>query len=568
VNVKPVRKYVYNAMAAQILGYVGAPEDTNNLSDLKDFDFYEPDVQGRTNLEYFIDGVLRGKPGKRILKKNATGKIEGERDVIQPIAGANVYLTIDARMQYIVERAIRSVGRAACVVVEPNNGHILAMASVPSYDPNSFIPAISARDWAALKDADADPLTNRSISAYAPGSAYKIVIALAGLSVGLEKARFTCAGGVSYGNTYMKCWIAEKRRSHGPQTLTDAIKNSCNAYFYQYGNAAGIEAINKVGATLGLGEPSGIELTGEDPGLLPSPDWLRVNKYKKWSQGQTANTSIGQGYVLANPLQMAMIAATVANGGTAYRPSLIYQIQEADGTMIRRPAKIRGNLLKENGIRKDQIELIRRGMWRVVNDPGGTGARAQIPGITVAGKTGTAQFWRDGDKDNHTWFIAFAPYESPKIAMAVLVQGAKAGGQVPAPIAAKIIEEILALDRGYDPGVQALAPAVGNFNFVESIDFKDTVVRAQPAATDEEVAEIVPGPVEARKNVTSVKAVKPDIRPEADDHRAQLRAQPVQPEKRRSFFDFLRRKPKEEQPSRHPQQRSEEQQKKKRFLIF
>jgi penicillin-binding protein 2 len=568
VNVKPVRKYVYNAMAAQILGYVGAPEDTNNLSDLKDFDFYEPNVQGRTNLEYFIDGVLRGKPGKRILKKNATGKIEGERDVIQPIAGANVYLTIDARMQYIVERAIRSVGRAACVVVEPNNGHILAMASVPSYDPNSFIPAISARDWAALKDADADPLTNRSISAYAPGSAYKIVIALAGLSVGLEKARFTCAGGVSYGNTYMKCWIAEKRRSHGPQTLTDAIKNSCNAYFYQYGNAAGIEAINKVGATLGLGEPSGIELTGEDPGLLPSPDWLRVNKYKKWSQGQTANTSIGQGYVLANPLQMAMIAATVANGGTAYRPSLIYQIQEADGTMIRRPAKIRGNLLKENGIRKDQIELIRRGMWRVVNDPGGTGARAQIPGITVAGKTGTAQFWRDGDKDNHTWFIAFAPYESPKIAMAVLVQGAKAGGQVPAPIAAKIIEEILALDRGYDPGVQALAPAVGNFNFVESIDFKDTVVRAQPAATDEEVAEIVPGPVEARKNVTSVKAVKPDIRPEADDHRAQLRAQPVQPEKRRSFFDFLRRKPKEEQPSRHPQQRSEEQQKKKRFLIF
>ena len=518
-------------------------------------------------MEYFFDGVLRGKPGKRILKKNATGKIEGERDVIQPTAGANVYLTIDARMQYIVERAIRSVGRAACVVVEPNNGQILAMASVPSYDPNSFIPAISARDWAALRDAAADPLTNRAISAYAPGSAYKIVTALAGLSVGLEKARFTCAGGVSYGNTYMKCWIAEKGRSHGPQTLTDAIKNSCNAYFYQYGNAAGIEAINKVGATFGLGKPSGIELTGEDPGLLPSPDWLGVNKYKKWSQGQTANTSIGQGYVLASPLQMAMIAATVANGGTAYAPSLVYQIQEADGTMIRRPVKVRGNLLKDNGIRKDQIDLIRRGMWRVVNDPGGTGARAQIPGITVAGKTGTAQFWRDGDKDNHTWFIAFAPYESPKIAMAVLVQGAKAGGQVPAPIAAKIIEEILALDRGYDPGVQALAPAVGNFHFVESIDIRDTVVRAQPAATDEEAPEIVPGPVEPRKKVTHAK-VKPDIRPEADGHRAPLEAQPIQREKRRSFFDFFRRKPKEEQPIRPPPQRSEEQQKKKRFLIF
>ena len=180
--------------------------------------------------------------------------------------------------------------------------------------------------------------------------------------------------------------------------------------------------------------------------MLPSPDWLRANKCEKWSQGQTANTSIGQGFVLVTPLQMAMVAATVANGGTAYKPSLIYKIQEADGTIVQRPAEIRGNLLKDNGLREDQIELVRRGMWRVVNDPGGTGGRGSIPGISVAGKTGTAQFWRNGEKDNHTWFVAFAPYENPRIALAVLVQGAKAGGQVPAPIAAKIIEEILDKD--------------------------------------------------------------------------------------------------------------------------
>ena len=566
IGVKPIRKYVYHAMAAQILGYVGAPEQTNNLSDLKDFDFYEPDVQGRTNLEYYVDEVLRGKPGKRILKKNAVGKIEGEREMTQATAGGNVYLTIDARIQYIVERAIRSVGRAACVVIEPNNGQILAMASVPSYDPNSFIPAISARDWAALKDDDADPLTNRAISAYAPGSAYKIVVALAGLSVGLEKSRFNCSGGVSYGNTYMKCWIAEKHRSHGPQTLTDAIKNSCNAYFYQFGNAAGIETIDKLGATLGLGKPSGIELTWEDPGVLPSPDWLRANKYEKWSQGQTANTSIGQGFVLVTPLQMAMVAATVANGGTAYKPSLIYKIQEADGTIVQRPGKIRGNLLKDNGLREDQIELVRRGMWRVVNDPGGTGGRGSIPGISVAGKTGTAQFWRNGEKDNHTWFVAFAPYENPRIALAVLVQGAKAGGQVPAPIAAKIIEEILALDKGYDPGVKALDPAVGNFKFVESVDFRDTSGSAELTVTDQEAADIVPSPVEAKKKAVKAKAVRPDIRPEVDDHRAPPRAQPVQPQKQRGFFDFLKRKPKEEQPNRRPPQ--PEEQKKKRFLFF
>src|SRR6516164_7966200 len=556
VNVRPVRKYLYNALAAHLLGYVGSVRDINKLPDIKDFNFYEPDIQGKTNIEFYLDDALRGKPGKRILQKNAKNQLEGEKEIIQPTPGANVYMTIDARMQYITERALRSVGRGAAVVVDPNNGQILAMASVPSYDPNKFIPSISARDWAAIKDADADPLTNRAISSFAPGSTYKIATSLAGLTRGLAKAQFTCTGGVTYGNTYMKCWIADKGGAHGTQTLTEAIKNSCNAYFYQYGNAAGIEAIDKVGATLGLGQTSGVELSGEDPGLLPSPEWLRVTKNEKWSQGQTANTSIGQGYVLASPLQMAMIAATVANGGTVYRPSLIYKVQEADGTVIRKPEKIRGDLKKDNNLSKEDIELVRRGMWRVVNDSGGTGARAKTPGVVVAGKTGTAQFWRDGQKDNHTWFIAFAPYDNPKIALAVLVQGAKAGGQVPAPIAAKLIEEILALDRSYDPGVQALAPAVGNFNFVESIDIRDTVVRAQPAATDEEAAEIVPGPVEARKKVTNVK-VKPEIRPEADDHRAPLEVQPVQREKRRSFFDFFRRKPKEEQAIRRPQQRSE-----------
>ncbi len=218
------------------------------------------------------------------------------------------------------------------MVVDPNNGQILAMASVPSFDPNKFIPSISAADWASIKDADADPLTNRAISAYAPGSTYKIVVALAGLTRGLAKAAFYCSGGVTYGNTYMRCWIAEKGGHHGPQTLVEAIKNSCDAYFYQYGNAAGIDAIDKVGATLGLGQVSGIELSGEDPGILPSPKWLEINKNEKWTQGQTANTSIGQGYVLASPLQMAMVAATVANGGIAYQPSLIYQVQQPDGT--------------------------------------------------------------------------------------------------------------------------------------------------------------------------------------------------------------------------------------------
>ncbi|MGA7128630.1 MAG: penicillin-binding transpeptidase domain-containing protein, partial [Chthoniobacterales bacterium] len=361
---------------------------------------------------------------------------------------------------------------------------------------------------------------------------------------------------------YMKCWIADKGGAHGTQTLTEAIKNSCNAYFYQYGNAAGIDAIDKVGATLGLGQNSGVELSGEDPGLLPSPEWLRLTKNEKWSEGQTANTSIGQGYVLASPLQMAMVAATVANGGTVYRPSLIYKIQEADGTEIRKPEKIRGDLKRDNHLSKEDIELVRRGMWRVVNDPGGTGSRAKIPGIVVAGKTGTAQFWRDGQKDNHTWFVAFAPYDNPKIALAVLVQGAKAGGQVPAPIAAKLIEEILALDKGYDPGVKPLDPAIGNFKFVETIDFKDNNIPAELTGNDEETSDTEPAAEESSTKVSKSEGNEPDIRAEADDHRT-VRATPTpQPSKSKSFFDFFRRKSNgTPQPGQSPE-------KKKHFLFF
>ena len=175
---------------------------------------------------------------------------------------------------------------------------------------------------------------------------------------------------------------------------------------------------------------------------------------------------------------MAMIAATVANGGISYQPSLIYQIQEPDGTSVRRPDKIRGDLTKMNKLTPDQIEIVRKGMWRVVNDSG-TGARAKVPGVIVAGKTGTAQAWTDGKKDDNAWFIAFAPYDHPKLALAMIVQGGKAGGEVAAPIASKIIEESLALERGYDPDLKPMDPGIGNFKSVDRVDFKNSTVPAQ-----------------------------------------------------------------------------------------
>ena len=492
VSVKPVRWYVYGSMAAHLLGYVGSPHELDKLPDLRDFNFYEPDIEGKTQLELFLNEQLKGKPGARILQRNAKGVIEGEIGRRDPTQGNNAYLTIDAKIQYIAEQALRVVGRGAAVVVDPRNGDILAMASVPSYDPNVFIPSISASKWSEINKDETNPLVNRAISAYAPGSTYKIPIALAGMRAGVGEKSFSCYGGVQYGNKYMKCWIAEKKRTHGQLSLEDAIKVSCNAFFYQFGNAAGIEQIVAVGNMLGLGQKSGIPVSGESPGVLPGPEWLSsANPRSRWSNGLTANTAIGQGDVLASPLQMAMVTAAVANGGTVYYPRLVDRITDQNGKIVsQEPPRVRANLVADGGLSEEQIFQVRKGMWNVVNEGGGTAGRALNAKIPTAGKTGTAQFWRSGKKDNHTWFISFAPYENPEYVVVVFVQGAKSGGGVSAPIAAKILEGIRKYKSGED-GVQlaALEPAKGNFLFTESVNFDRDIAASTKLFDDGETAE-------------------------------------------------------------------------------
>jgi penicillin-binding protein 2 len=292
--------------------------------------------------------------------------------------------------------------------------------------------------WKKLTDDDTDPLMNRAIQSYAPGSTYKAVSGLAGFLKGLTgRTSFHCSGGVSYGAKYMRCWIADKGGSHGSLTLPDALKVSCNSFFYQWGNSAKIENIVALGDALNLGKKTSVPLSGESGGILPGPDWLKfVSPTERWSDGYTANVSIGQGSVEASPLQMAMVTATIANRGISYEPRLVHRVLDQDGRDVvgedgnlvaPHEPKVRADL-HESGITNDQMELIRRGMWKVVNDAGGTGKRAQVKGVEVAGKTGTAQFWRETNgkriKDNHTWFICFAPYDAPKFAVTVFVQGA------------------------------------------------------------------------------------------------------------------------------------------------
>jgi penicillin-binding protein 2 len=553
IAIKPVRSYVYGALAAHILGYVGAPDDTNK-EEARKFTFYQSDVEGKSNIEKLMDEYLRGKPGVRVMRRNAKGQIDRVIREDPPQQGAHVYLTLDARIQMIAEEALRAVGRGAAVVIDPNNGNILAMASVPSFDPNTFVPSIKAKDWAALRKDEANPLINRAVSAFPPGSTFKLVTSLAGLRKGLSNARFNCGGGVSYGDHFFKCWIGEKGGSHGTLGLTDAIKVSCNSFFYQFGNAAGIDAIVQTGDSLGLGKPSGIELTSEQGGVLPGPDWMRIHSPReKWSSAYTANVSIGQGYDLVTPLQLAIVYATVANGGVSYYPRLVQSVQNGDGTpvlnekgepVVPDAPKVHADLRRD--FKPEQIEQARKGLWKVVNEDGGTGGKARLSGVQVAGKTGTAQAMTGGKKDTIAWFVCFAPYQQPKYTIAVMVQGGEHGGSVAAPIATRILERTIAMDEGhFDAQLAWLAPAhkANPFQMIPAVDFKDTSPKL--GGDDEEN----PDQSQGAGNAQMANAgADPDVEPEADA-RGQVggtprvaravAVSPAPPARPRNFFERI-----------------------------
>jgi penicillin-binding protein 2 len=427
------------------------------------------------------------------------------------------------------------------------------MASVPSFDPNTFVPSIKAKDWALLQKDEANPLVNRAVSGFPPGSTFKLITSLAGLRRGLAKQKFTCYGGVQYGDHYFQCWAAEKHYTHGTLALPDAIKVSCNAFFYQYGNAAGIDSIDRVGDLLGLGKPSGLNLTGEQPGVLPGPDWMRIYyPQERWSQAYTANVSIGQGYDLATPLQMAMAYSTLANRGISYYPRLVKKALNQDGTpaldedgkiAVPDQPKVHADFRTE--ISPADIDLARRGFWNVVNADGGTGGRARLNGVQVAGKTGTAQAKYKGREDTISWFVCWAPFDNPKYTVAVMVQGGEHGGSVACPIAARIMERSLAMDEGkFEAQVAWLPPAhkANPFQMIKEVSFRDSGIDS--GSGDDENANGSGG-----SDVQMAGAGgDPDVEPEADSRgrvarRAaapSARAVPIAaPQPQRNFFQRL-----------------------------
>jgi penicillin-binding protein 2 len=546
IAIKPVRSYVYGALASHILGYVGAPDDTNK-EEARKFTFYQGDVDGKSNIERAMDEYLRGQPGVRYLRRNAKGAIDGVLREDPPKQGANVFLTIDARIQAIADEALRAVSRAGAVVVDPNNGNILAMASVPSFDPNTFIPSIKAKDWQALRKDEGDPLVNRAVSALPPGSTFKLITSLAGLRKNLTNAKYSCGGGVSYGDHFFQCWVNEKHYTHGTIGLVEALKVSCDSFFYQFGNAGGIQSIDAVGKMLGIGEESGLQLTGEQVGNMPGPEWMQIHHpQERWSQAQTANVSIGQGYTLVSPLQLAMAYVAIANGGTCYYPRLVDKVLNQDGSPVLdehgKPAvpqtpRMRSDLRKE--VSPDQIELVRKGLWKVVNEDGGTGGRGRLKNVQVAGKTGTAQATDRGHKDTVAWFACFAPFDHPKYVIAVMVQGGEHGGSVAGPIATRILERTLAMDEGnFDMQVAWTAPAHHANPFAM---FKDvSYAGGNLGAADEESADASSTDVQMASDNAS-----PDVEPEADaqgqvsKRPRVVRAAPAPPPRQPNFFERL-----------------------------
>ena len=510
VAARPMRKYVYGALASHILGFVRQPDIKKVPSEeRKAWEYYVPDDFGGDGIEETMDDFLRGRPGQRVMlkdekgrvvdSKDEEGKVMGEISYDPPKKGSDVWLTLDLRYQYIAEQALRKVGRGAVVVVAPTSyktklkdlgkeeehwihaGDILAMASVPSYDPNKFIPSISEQDWKMYLDNENDPLINRALKDHAPGSTFKIPVSLAGMLSDTEVKAFECAGGAGYGpKVFMKCWARSKGYTHGSIFVRGAIKTSCNGFFYRYGNATGIENILKVSKWMGLGTRSGIPLNNEDPGFVPSPQWKRVQGLGNWGAADTAQVSIGQGATEATPLQMAMVASTIANGGKYYRPRLIHRtVGEAEEKF--KPSELQYDLT-ELGIPAEKIEICRSGMYDVVNELRGTARRGESKIVKVSGKTGTAQTGRKrptGTNETNAWFISFAPYDKPKLAVCVMVENGKAGGTVCAPIAKRIIDEIMSVEQfNFNPQVSPVKESEGNFDFVELVSFDEDPTEA------------------------------------------------------------------------------------------
>lgn len=437
-QVEPTRLYPESNFGSHIWGYVGEATDEELQAD-KENRYILGDIVGKEGIEKQYENYLHGENGLKYIEITAAGKMLGEvedKERINPAQGSDLYLELDWDLQLLAESELLARGSGAVVAVDPRNGAIRVMASVPNFDANLFSGVVSREAWNAVMSDPLHPLFDRGIKGtYPPGSTMKPFTAAAGLENGVINANSTfdpCLGVRKFGNRPFRCW---RPAGHGTLKVVDAIIQSCDIFFYQLGVAEGLDVWSKFCSDSRFGVYTGIDLPGEFAGLVPSAEYFDKRYGKnRWSRYLIVNLSIGQGEILVTPIQMAVLYAAIGNGGTIYRPQLLSHIVTPNGETIVSKPDIVGSL----PVSGKNIELLKKALLGVTTDEHGTARVAALPDIKVGGKTGTAQ---NPHGDDHAWFICFAPVDNPEIAIAVLVENAGHGGSVAAPIAKKILEK-------------------------------------------------------------------------------------------------------------------------------
>lgn len=463
---RPRRHYPEERLAAHLLGTIGEIQ-LQQLETEEFGDYHAGEVVGQRGLESVLEPHVRGRQGGRNLVVDVAGREIEVLDEVAPAPGGRAVLAIDLDLQRIAEQSFVSLDpevpdrMGAVVAVDPRNGDVLVLASRPSYDPNDFAGGIASEIWSDLMQDEWRPLQDRALSGrYSPGSTYKAIVAAAGLAEGTIDPEETvyCPGHFRLGRRVYRCW---KRAGHGDVNLEQALQHSCDVYFYQHGLELGIDTIARYAKAFGLGQLTGIRLGNEKAGLIPTVEWKERVKKEPWVRGETVSAAIGQGYNLVTPLQLAMAYAALANGGKLWEPRLVLRLEDFEGNVLETREPVLRNTV---GLDAAVLDEVRKGLVAVVQGERGTGARAKVEGIEVAGKTGTTQVVSldlvEGLEEDeipvryrdHALFTAFAPAENAEIAVAVLVEHAgEGGGSAAAPIAQKVIAAYFDKQRADEP---------------------------------------------------------------------------------------------------------------------
>tara|TARA_Y100000588_G_scaffold325775_1_gene359768 strand:+ start:3119 stop:5002 length:1884 start_codon:yes stop_codon:yes gene_type:complete len=455
------RHYLMGSSFAHVIGYVGAASKSDTLADaLLEVPGFSV---GKFGVEKGYEASLRGRSGNIQVEVNAHGRVIRELQRDEGTSGNDIFLTLDAALQEFVAQRLGSES-ASATLLDVKTGECLAMVSTPSFDPNIFVEGFSERQWKDIISNRRSPLSNKAVSGlYPPGSVFKLIVAAAALEFGVSNPRFEvdCKGHVQLGNRDFHCW---KKGGHGALSLSQAIAQSCDVYFYNLALKVGVNRVAEMAKRLGLGVLSGLDLPGEKAGLIPTPDWKRAMYGDPWQQGDTFNTAIGQGYVLTTPLQLAIMTARLVNGGLFIKPRLVKSSGIAQGAEGRDQEAV-----PKIEISAETLSVIKKSMFEAVNKVKGTAYKARIQEVPymMGGKTGTIQVRqitaaeraegvvknedRPWEHRDHALFVGYAPVEDPKYAVAVVVEHGGSGSSMAAPMAHDILLQAQVMFSGYQP---------------------------------------------------------------------------------------------------------------------